>query len=394
MTTLRLDELCSVIVDCEHKTAPISDAGQFYAVGTPAMKDHRIDYSRARRISQETFDSWTRRLAPRPGDLLLAREAPVGPVVLIPEANNVAPGQRTVLMRPDAKIVHSRFLYYLLTSPQQQAVLQVKSAGSTVHHLNVSDIRALPLDVPPLGEQQAIAEVLSALDDKIAANTVVVNSAELLAQTIYDAAERSAPRQPMGRLLSPILGGTPPRNNGEYWRGSQLWVSAKDITAASSSVIIDTEEHISASAVARTKAKPLPPGSVILTARGTVGKVARLAAPASFNQSCYGFVPGALPSSILYFAIRSATEQAKAMAHGSVFDTITMSTFDHLQIADFDPDSSASLESRLRPLLDTVTANVTENRTLAATRDALLPQLMSGKLRVRDAEQLASEAGA
>jgi type I restriction enzyme S subunit len=168
--TQPLGAVCLRIVDCEHKTAPIDEGGRFFAVGTPAMKHNRIDYDEARRISKTTFEAWTCRISPQVGDLLLAREAPVGPVVKIPLEENVAPGQRTVLLRPDPGVVDSAFLFYLLTSPRQQELLQVKAAGSIVSHLNVADIRTFPVELPGLTEQRAIAEVLGALDDKIAAN--------------------------------------------------------------------------------------------------------------------------------------------------------------------------------------------------------------------------------
>ena len=197
----------------------------------------------------------------------------------------------------------------------------------------------------------------------------------------------------MSEVLNPILGGTPPRSRTDFWDGDQLWASAKDITGAEFGVVTNTDEKITDVAVADTKAKPLPKGSVILTARGTVGAVARLAAPASFNQSCYGFVPGDIPPGVLYFAIMRATLRAKEIAHGSVFDTITMKTFDHLGFPAFPSDAMFSTEAEIAPLLENVAAAVVENSCLTATRDALLPQLMSGKLRVKDAEKVLENAG-
>ena len=183
MTTL--ENLCLEIVDCEHKTAPIDETGSHFAVGTPAMRGNVINFGEARRISEGTFKAWTRRLTPRSGDLLFAREAPVGPVVRIPDTENVAPGQRTVLMRPDPRKVDSRFLYYLLSSRPVQGRLQDLAAGSTVAHLNVADVRSFALDVPDLPTQTAIADVLGALDDKIAANERVVQLSEGLVRTKF-----------------------------------------------------------------------------------------------------------------------------------------------------------------------------------------------------------------
>src|SRR5699024_9981668 len=263
--------------------------------------------------------------------------------------------------------------------------------GSTQPKLTRRAMDSIQVTIPDLHKQKAIVEVLGSLDDKIAANTHQARLAEELAANLFDQAAALLPKQPMSNVLTPISGGTPPRSNPTFWGGTNLWASAKDITGAPFSAILNTEEKISSTAVKKTKAKPLPAGSVILTARGTVVAVARLAAPSSIHQSCYAFLPNGLPPSLLYFSVLRATDQAKALVHGSVFDTITKRTFDHLLIPQFG-DTTNSLESKLSPLLDLVTACVQENRTLAATRDALLPQLMSGKLRVKDAEKVLEDS--
>ena len=167
---------------------------------------------------------------------------------------------------------------------------------------------------------------------------------------------------------------------------------ARDVTGAPFGVVVDTQDRITELATAQTKAMPLPIGSVILTARGTVGAGARLGTPSSLNQSCYGFAPGRLPAGALYFSVLRATERAKEFAHGSVFDTITMRTFDHLEIGDMASDEWRAIEAQIEPLLASITQVVMENQQLSATRDALLPQLMFGKLRVKDAERIAEEA--
>lgn len=282
----------------------------------------------------------------------------------------------------------SRFVSYVLqTRDWHDHVDSVAFGKSAQPNMSAGAMSEFRFKHPRHAEQQSIAEVLGALDDKIAANTALAAKADELASTAYDALTASWPRLPMSEVLTPVLGGTPPRAREEHWEaGTNLWISARDITSALSHVVLDTAEKITRAAIVETKAKPLPAGSVILTARGTVGEVARLARPASFNQSCYGFRPDPVPPGLLYFSVLRATQHAKAIAHGSVFDTITKSTFDHLSLA-WDPQSAVRVESAIAPPLALVAGVLEENRTLAATRDMLLPQLMSGKLRVRDAGQ-------
>jgi type I restriction enzyme S subunit len=151
------------------------------------MRDGRIDWSLAKRISESTYEIWTRRLVPQPGDVILAREAPVGAAVRVPESSRVALGQRTVLLRPDPSKIEARFLYFLLLSAEMQSVILSKAEGSTVPHLNVADVRRLP--IPPLparGEQRAIAEILGALDDKIESNRRLIATSEAILEAEAD----------------------------------------------------------------------------------------------------------------------------------------------------------------------------------------------------------------
>jgi type I restriction enzyme S subunit len=297
------------------------------------------------------------------------------------------------ILRPDQSRLHPQYLYYHLNSPHLQSLKESVASGSVQGYTNLTVLGSLPIGLPSLDDQRAIAEVLGALDDKIAANTELATTAGELAGLKYDLSAARFDARPMSDVLTPVLGGTPARSRADFWGGDQLWASAKDITGARFGVVLFTDEKITDAAVAGTKAKPLPAGSVILTARGTVGAVARLAAPASFNQSCYGFVPGDIPPAILYFAITRAVLRAKEIAHGSVFDTITMKTFDHLPFPDFDTEALTATEAEIGPLLEVVAGMVRENRSLATTRDTLLPQLMSGKLRVKDAEKVLEQAG-
>ena len=189
----RLGEICIDIVDCEHKTVPIDETGVAWAVGTRAMSGNQIDFSKAKRISSATYSEWTRRMVPKSGDLILAREAPVGPVVQVPESPKVALGQRTVLIRPDTKVVFTLYLHYLLLSEPIQRSMHFKSEGSVVSHLNVKDVRLLPLPmVPPLEEQKRIVAQLDLMQAKtsemVAAYDAKLTAAKNLRQSILEAA--------------------------------------------------------------------------------------------------------------------------------------------------------------------------------------------------------------
>jgi len=180
-----LSDLCEAIVDCEHKTAPKQDFG-IPSIRTTDIKNGRLDIENANRVSEETYIQWTARLEPQPNDLILAREAPVGEVGIVPLGQRVCLGQRTVLIRPDKNKLFPRYLLYLLLTSQMRHALTSRAEGSVVPHLNMSAIRGLELPLlPPLDEQKAIAHILGTLDDKIELNQQTNQTLEAIARALF-----------------------------------------------------------------------------------------------------------------------------------------------------------------------------------------------------------------
>lgn len=150
-----LANFCELIVDCEHKTAPTQNEG-FPSIRTPNIGRGQLLLDGVYRVSDETYAEWTRRAEPRGGDLILAREAPAGNVVVIPDGLRVCLGQRTVLIRPRHDIFNSQFLMWLLLQGDTQTRLLAHSRGATVQHVNMKDIRALGIGFIPTLEVQNI----------------------------------------------------------------------------------------------------------------------------------------------------------------------------------------------------------------------------------------------
>ena len=148
-----LTDVTELIVDCEHKTAPTQDTG-IALVRTPNIKKGELDLDTAKRISEETYEVWTRRGKPASCDLILAREAPAGNVGIVPQGQKVCLGQRTVLIRANRELITPQYLCYFLLHPEVQSSLLSKSTGATVEHVNLKDIRSMPVPrLPPIPSQ-------------------------------------------------------------------------------------------------------------------------------------------------------------------------------------------------------------------------------------------------
>lgn len=184
--TILLSSLCHLIVDCEHKTAPLSDDG-IPSIRTPNIGRGRLILEGVNRVDEDTFVAWTRRAVPQANDLIIAREAPVGNVAIIPRNLRVCLGQRTVLVRPNPSKVLPAYLCYFLLGDYAQQRFHSSSVGSTVAHLNMRDIRNLPVPtLPPLDIQCRIAAILSSYDDLIEVNRRRVALLEGMARGLFE----------------------------------------------------------------------------------------------------------------------------------------------------------------------------------------------------------------
>ncbi|WP_297325597.1 restriction endonuclease subunit S [Nitrosomonas sp.] len=158
-----IDNLCELIVDCEHKTAPIQETG-YPSIRTPNIGKGTLILDNVNRVSYETYLQWTRRAIPKADDLILAREAPAGNIAVIPENLECCLGQRTVLIRPKKDKLISKYLAYLILSKDVQEKLLLHSTGATVEHINMRDIRAFRIyNLSSIQEQRIIVQKLDAL---------------------------------------------------------------------------------------------------------------------------------------------------------------------------------------------------------------------------------------
>ena len=183
--TKTLDDVCEFIVDCLHKTAPIQSEG-YPSIRTPNVGRGRLLLNGVNRVSEDTYNEWTRRAVPEAGDLILAREAPAGNVAIIKNGQIVCLGQRTVHLRPDRDQVDPDFLCYFLLAPRQQGVLLAGETGATAGHVNMRDIRRLKLGhLPSLSSQYVAGQILSSYDDLIENNRRRIALLEEAARMLY-----------------------------------------------------------------------------------------------------------------------------------------------------------------------------------------------------------------
>jgi type I restriction enzyme, S subunit len=281
----------------------------------------------------------------------------------------------------------------------------------------------VPILLPSYEDQIVIGRLLGALDDKLALNRRTNETLEAIARAIFKdwfvdfgptfaKAERSPAylasnlwalfpdrlgenglpegwkEQPLSAFFSIIGGGTPKTSVPAYWDGDIPWFSVVDTPINGNIFVIDTEKTLTKRGLEESSARMVPVGTTIISARGTVGNLAMAGREMAFNQSCYGLRgSNAVGDCFVFLAAQHMVAGLQAMAHGSVFSTITRQTFDALFLPLAGEQVLQMFEFAVGPLFEKIRANAAESRTLAETRDLLLPKLMSGEIRMRDAEK-------
>jgi len=311
-----------------------------------------------------------------------------------------------------------RFVYYFFKKiANKLASMDTGSANPTLNRNHVHTINTL---WPPLPEQRAIAHILGTLDDKIELNRRMNETLEAMAQALFkswfvdfdpvrakmEGRPTGLPKEiedlfpdsfedsklgeipkgwsvvPFTNVLEIVGGGTPKTSIGNYWNGNIPWFSVEDSPNESDIWVIDTKRKITEEGLINSSTKILPIGAVIITARGTVGRIALVGVPMAMNQSCYG-ICGKFPANFwTYFSIKELIAGLKQNVHGSVFDTITRNTLERIFLV-FPPNKILEVfENQVQSTLNNIRLNLNESKNLSNIRQVLLPRLLSGDIRV------------
>lgn len=285
--------------------------------------------------------------------------------------------------------VNLRFAYYLLSTLPFQSM----NNDSAVPGLNRRDAEDLIVRIPSLQEQNSIADVLGALDDKIAANQRVIQLSEQLAMTFYRSTEKSESSLTFADVAGIYGGGTPSTKNPDFWDGEIRWATPTDITALKGPWLCGTARSITEEGLSKSSGSLHPEGSILMTSRATIGHVAFIDAPTTTNQGFINLVPQEAYRYWLYFQLKQRTSEFIAWANGATFLELSRGTFKKRPFQACAETELEKFNSLVAPLMKRVLKAQKENQALARTRDELLPLLMNGKITVAEAEEAVWDVG-
>jgi type I restriction enzyme S subunit len=194
----------------------------------------------------------------------------------------------------------------------------------------------------------------------------------------------------VGDVVECVGGSTPSTNEPEYWDGGEyFWATPKDLSSLSEPFLLDTAKKITADGVQRISSGILPVGTVLLSSRAPVGYVAAACVPVSINQGFIGLKCNSpMSSAYLLNWCLSNVQQFKDRASGTIFPEISKAAFRPIPLLVPSEQVGKSFSDKAQTLHDRVVSNMRQSSLLAATKDALLPKLISGEIRIPDAEKI------
>jgi len=401
--TVRIGDLCSDIIDCVNKTAPISDTPTKYRMlRTSDIRNGFINLENLNCVTEDTFIKWTRRGKLQVGDIIFTREAPLGEVGMVRVAENYFLGQRLVLFRANPDVCDNRFLLYAFQFHDNKQSIISKGVGATVLHLRVPECERIEIKVPELPTQQRIGAILSAYDDLIENNQKQIKLLEEAAQRLYK--EWFVDLRFPGYETTPIIDGvpegwkidradsfftmsigkTPPRAEKQWFTDGNFgtpWISISDM-GNSGTYIFRTAEGLTSEAVSKHNVKIVPSDTVLVSFKLTVGRVSITTADTCTNEAIAHFL---IPDSILkeYTYLYLKHFEYDSLGNTSAISKAVNSKI--IKAMPFVMPNAETLENfhhMAMPILNAIKCKQKSNICLSEARDRLLSKLMSGEIEV------------
>ena len=399
----RLEDCMAAIIDYRGKTPRKTSSG-IPLITAKVVKGGRIK-TPTEFIAIEDYDFWMRRGIPRLGDVLITTEAPLGEVAQLCQ-QRVALAQRLILLRGKSEVLDNRFLKFLMQSAPVQHQLHARATGTTVLGIKQKELRQIGLALPPLPEQRAIAYILGTLDDKIELNRRMNETLEAMARALFkswfldfDPVRAKMAGRDTGlpkrladlfpdRMVDSELGEIP-----EGWEvktlGDLLELAYGKALRADSRHDGDVPVYGSNGEVGWHNKRLVQGPGIVVGRKGNPGVITWAAidffpidttfyvVPKDSNQNLY----------FLFYALKG--QDLPSIAADSAVPGLNRNlAYMNKQVLPVDRIVE-HFNVYVDPIFDRSHCLAAESRILAFLRDALLPKLISGEIRLRDGDKQA-----
>ncbi|MBU1063908.1 restriction endonuclease subunit S, partial [bacterium] len=256
--------------------------------------------------------------------------------------------QHVSIIRPQEAKLNPHFLMYYLVSPyMQKYMLSLAGSGGTRKALTKSMIEDFSVPIPNIETQTRIASILSAYDDLIENNRRRIQLLEGSARLLYrecfvhlrfpghehvkiiDGVPEGWEKKKIADVCETVGGGTPSTKNPEYWlNGNITWITPTDVTRNDSLALLQSERKITLSGLKKSSAKLVPPFTILMTSRASIGYFALMAEEVCTNQGFINIIPNSNTMSMyILYNLMNRVDEILLHASGSTYKEISKGEF-------------------------------------------------------------------
>ncbi|MDY6257110.1 MAG: restriction endonuclease subunit S [Bacteroidaceae bacterium] len=401
----KLGEVCKSIADGDHMPPPKSDKGiPFVTISN--IVDKRLDFSNTHFVPQTYYDGLDDKRRPHIGDTIYSVVGTFGKPVYVKEEKPFVFQRHIAILRPDESKIVPQFLFYSLLSPQFYRKADVMAIGAVQRTISLTSLRNATIQLPPLDIQSKIVSILKSLDDKIEVNRKINENLEQQAQALFKSwfvdfepfkngefVESELGMIPKGwrvcsadEVFEINIGKTPPRKEPEWFTkntSDNIWVSIADMGSCGM-FVSESSEYLTNEAINRFNILMVDEGSVLLSFKLTVGRVAIADTRLTTNEAIARFqLPRSYYREFLYLYLKQY-KYGNLGSTSSIATAVNSKTIKGMKLITPPEEVISCFSKHTKPLFDKIKVLSQESRRLAELRDTLLPKLMSGELKVNE----------
>lgn len=283
--------------------------------------------------------------------------------------------------------IFPKFFAYLFKSKFFRQTLSANAGGTNINNLNQGILSSLVVPLPPLTIQILIASILSAYDDLIENNLKRIRLLEEKSFLSYKWIVKSSKLEEftIEEVCDTLGGGTPATGNRQFWdEGEIIWFSPTDLTKHNSIVLLDSEKKITELGLQKSSAKLVPPKTILMTSRASIGYFGLINKPACTNQGFINIITfKEYHRAYMLFDLKSRKEEIIGNANGSTFLEISKGKFRQMKInLPHYENVLIDFEKEFELTFNLIENLLKQNMKLRESRNILLPRLMSGEIEV------------
>ena len=382
-----ITQLLEFIVDNRGKTVPTAPSGH-KLIATNCVTNNTLFplYEKVRYLSDETYRTWFRS-HPIPGDILFVNKGTPGRVCMVPDPIDFCIAQDMIALRADDSKIYNKYLFTVLRSHEIQQQIYNTNVGDVIPHFKKQFMDQLLIPVPDRKVQEAIGDLYYALSYKVEHNKKINDNLQEQALAVFQQELLRDRELPEGWTNGNLL------DIANYLNGlaMQKYRPSEGETGLPVLKIKELRQGScdASSELCSPSIKPeyiIHDGDVVFSWSGSLLVDLWCGGTCGLNQHLFKVTSEKYPK-WFYYAwtahhlarfVAIAADKATTMGH------IKREELAKAEVAIPDAASMERIGGILRPMYDLIISNRIENRKLAALRDTILPQLMSGEMDVSD----------